>query len=116
MPLCGAHAILFLSSTEQNPNRVQHRIANFLHDWMIMLHYLKSYPENSPFMEGWKLDQSQIPNDAVVDAEKLRELKGRVTGLELEAKNCNTNSGTSCVNVKVMVIAFVFGIMISNFV
>ncbi|KAL4357479.1 hypothetical protein AHAS_Ahas09G0190800 [Arachis hypogaea] len=84
----------------------------WLDDYVALFEELR----NSPFMEGWKLDQSQILNAAVVDAEKLRELEGRVTGLELEAKNCNTNSGTSCVNVKVMVITFVFGIMISKLV
>ncbi|RYR11702.1 hypothetical protein Ahy_B04g069225 [Arachis hypogaea] len=121
---CGAHAILFLSSTEQNPNRLFYRCPHFksstshckffawLDDYVALFEVL---PRNSSFMEGWKLDQSQIPNAAVVDAEKLRELEGRVTGLELEPKHCNTNSGTSCVNVKAVVIVFVFGIVISKF-
>ncbi|KAL4320501.1 hypothetical protein AHAS_Ahas14G0016800 [Arachis hypogaea] len=68
---------------------------------------LQEFPRNSPDIEGWTRDQSQIPDTAGVDAGKLRELDARVSGLELEAKNCNANSGSSGVSVKALVIAFV---------
>ncbi|KAL4276589.1 hypothetical protein AHAS_Ahas20G0222300 [Arachis hypogaea] len=75
----------------------------------------EEFPRNSPDIEGWMRDQSQIPDAADVDAGKLRELDARVSGLELEAKNCNANSGSSCISVKALVITFVFGIVISKF-
>ncbi|KAL4382226.1 hypothetical protein AHAS_Ahas04G0212300 [Arachis hypogaea] len=80
--------------------------------------YVASFEEfsrNSPDIEGWTRDQSQIRDAAGVDAGKLRELEARVSGLELEAKNCNANSGSSGGSVKAFVIAFVFGIVISKF-
>ncbi|KAL4394799.1 hypothetical protein AHAS_Ahas02G0188100 [Arachis hypogaea] len=75
---------------------------------------LQEFSRNSPNIKGWTRDQSQIPDAAGVDAGKLRELAARVIGLELEAENCNANSGTSGVGVNALVIAFVFGIVISK--
>ncbi|QHO53240.1 uncharacterized protein DS421_2g46140 [Arachis hypogaea] len=121
---CGAHSILFLSSTELNPNRLFFGCPHFksltphcksfawLNDYIISF---EEFPRNSPDIEGWMRDQSQIPNAVGVDAGKLRELNAKVTGIKLEAKNCNANSGTSSVSVKALVIAFVFGIVISKF-
>ncbi|QHO15312.1 uncharacterized protein DS421_10g293820 [Arachis hypogaea] len=121
---CGAHAILFLSSTELNPNRLFFGCPHFqstkshckffawLDDYVTSF---EEFPINSPDIEGWTRDQSQIPDAAGVDAGKLRELEARVSGLELEAKNCNANSGSSGGSVKAFVIAFVFGIVISKF-
>ncbi|XLR70018.1 hypothetical protein S83_020690 [Arachis hypogaea] len=121
---CGAHAILFLSSTELNPNQLFFGCPQFkstkphckFFAWLD--DYVASFKEfliNSPDIEGWMRDQSQIPDAAGVDTEKLRELDARVSGLELEAKNCNANSGSSGISVKALVIAFVFGIVISKF-
>ncbi|QHO28288.1 uncharacterized protein DS421_7g215370 [Arachis hypogaea] len=121
---CGTHAILFLSSTELNPNRLFFGCPHFkntkphckffawLDDYVASF---EEFPRNSPNIEGWTQDQSQIPDAAGVDAGKLRELDARVRGLELEAKNCNVNSGSSGSSVKAFVIAFVFGIVISKF-
>ncbi|QHN86857.1 uncharacterized protein DS421_16g549910 [Arachis hypogaea] len=121
---CGAHAILFLSSIELNPNRLFFGCPHFkstkshckfftwLDDYVASF---EEFPRNSPDIEGWTRDQSQIADAAGVNAGKLRELDTRVSGLELEAKNCNANSGSSGVSVKALVIAFVFGIVISKF-
>ncbi|QHO05651.1 uncharacterized protein DS421_14g447990 [Arachis hypogaea] len=121
---CGTHAILFLSSTELNPNRLFFGCPHFkstkLHckffTWLDdYVASFEEFPRNSPDIEGWTRDQSQIPDTAGVDAGKLRELDARVSGLELEAKNCNANSGSSGVSVKALVIAFVIVIVISKF-
>ncbi|QHO48326.1 uncharacterized protein DS421_1g04550 [Arachis hypogaea] len=121
---CGAHAILFLSSTELNPNRLFFGCPHFnstkshckffawLDDYVTSF---EEFPKNSPDIEGWTRDQSQIPDAAGVDARKMRELDARVSGLELKTKNCNANSGSSGVSVKALVIAFVFRIVISKF-
>ncbi|KAL4381127.1 uncharacterized protein DS421_4g120790 [Arachis hypogaea] len=110
---CGAHAILFLSSIELNPNRLFFGCPHFkstkphckFFAWLD--DYVASFEEfskNSPDIEGWTRDQSQIPDAAGVDAGKLRELDARVSGLELEAKNCNANSGSSGVLLKLLLL------------
>ncbi|QHN81909.1 hypothetical protein S83_069976 [Arachis hypogaea] len=122
---CGTHAILFLSSTELNPNRLFYRCPNFKSSGSHCKYFawLDDFVALFDF-EGSKLfgfDSGKQPEDQHVAAAemlggKVRELEHTVDALELQVKRCkHVQSDHRCFS-SAAVVAFFCGIIVANFV
>ncbi|XP_057745203.1 uncharacterized protein At4g04775-like [Arachis stenosperma] len=93
---CGIHAILFMSSTKSNPNRLFFGCPNFkiaqggckYFQWLdeyVSLFEEEQINDGSPYVRNRK--QNNFLDADVWMEEKVTKLEDRVSGLELQMKN-----------------------------
>ncbi|QHN78711.1 uncharacterized protein [Arachis hypogaea] len=122
---CGTHAILFLSSTELNPNRLFYGCPNFkssgshckyfawLDDFVALLDFEGS--KSLGFDSGKQLEDQHVAAAEMLGG-KVRELEHTVHALELQVKRCkHVHSEHRCFR-GATVVAFFCGVIVANIV
>ncbi|KAL4398070.1 hypothetical protein AHAS_Ahas01G0255100 [Arachis hypogaea] len=121
---CGIYAILFMSGTDMNPNRLFFRCPYFKTPtphckyfyWLD--DYVASFNEDAAktlLFGGLKLNQNHKEDHSSADDNKVRELEERLLGLEIDLKKARLNfSQIRCSSVGCVMLAFVAGIVVRN--
>ncbi|QHO16017.1 hypothetical protein DS421_10g299950 [Arachis hypogaea] len=100
---CGIHAILFMSSTQLNPNRL-----------FFGCPYFKEQTSDHS-LHGRNPKQNQLLDAAVLMEEKVSKLEDRVSGLELHMKNSRHVKCIRGFSYPLMAVVFVFGVVFANY-
>ncbi|KAL4305962.1 hypothetical protein AHAS_Ahas16G0130700 [Arachis hypogaea] len=121
---CGIYAILFMSGTDINPNRLFFRCSYFktptLHyKYFCWLNdYVASFNEDAAktlLFGGLKLNQNHKEGHSSADDNKIRKLEKRLVGLKIHLKKVRFNfSQIRCTHVECVMLAFVVGIVVEN--
>ncbi|KAL4397412.1 hypothetical protein AHAS_Ahas01G0189300 [Arachis hypogaea] len=121
---CGVYAILFMSETDINPNRLFFQCSHFKTTrphckyfcWLD--DYVASFNEDAVktlLFGGLKLNLNHKEGHSSADANKVRELEERVVGLEIHLKKARLNfRQIRCTSVGCVMLAFVARIVVRN--
>ncbi|MED6165064.1 hypothetical protein PIB30_096064 [Stylosanthes scabra] len=122
---CGAFAILFMSSTLGNPNRLFYGCPYFktpaphckFFRWLDEYVVSNDQEVSKPALDGcWKQNEGKQIGSTEFDV-KVRQLEKRVAELEMQLKETkNTKSGSGFNSTWWMFFAFVFGIVFGHLI
>ncbi|RYR39941.1 hypothetical protein Ahy_A09g045580 [Arachis hypogaea] len=121
---CGIHAILFISSTHLNPNRLffgcpYFKIAKSHYKYFAWLdEYIALFEEEQTSdhsLHGWNPKQNQLLDAVVSMEEKVSKLEDRVSGLELQINNSRHVKCIRGFNYPLMAVVIVFGVVFANY-
>ncbi|XP_057739908.1 uncharacterized protein At4g04775-like [Arachis stenosperma] len=121
---CGIHAILFMSSTQLNSNRLffgcpYFKIVETHCKYFAWLdEYVALFEEeqiSDHSLHGRNPKQNQLLDAAVSMEEKVSKLEDRVSGLELQMKNSRHVKCIRGFSYPLMAVVFVFGVVFANY-
>ncbi|RYR34545.1 hypothetical protein Ahy_A10g049495 [Arachis hypogaea] len=140
---CGIHAILFMSSTQLNPNRLffgcpyfkicsKHLLSEILFFSLFTVHIVETHCKYFAWLDeyvalfekeqtsdhslhGRNPKQNQLLDAAVLMEEKVSKLEDRVSGLELHMKNSRHVKCIRGFSYPLMAVVFVFGVVFANY-
>ncbi|QHO05720.1 uncharacterized protein DS421_14g448510 [Arachis hypogaea] len=121
---CGIHAILFMSSTQSNPNRLFFGCPNFkiaeshCKYFLWLDEYVSLFEEeqiNYGSLYGRNPKQNHLLDAAISMEEKVTKLEDRVSGLELQMKNSRHVKCNRGFSYPLMAIVFAFGVVFASY-
>ncbi|QHO60213.1 uncharacterized protein LOC110269547 [Arachis ipaensis] len=125
-PKCnyGIHAILFMSSTQSNPNMLFFGCPNFktaeshCKYFLWLDKYVSLFEEEQikdDNLYGRNPKQNHLLDAVVSMEEKVTKLEDRVSGLELQMKNSRHVKCNRGFSYSLMAVVFVFGVVFANY-
>ncbi|QHO53472.1 uncharacterized protein DS421_2g48260 [Arachis hypogaea] len=121
---CGIHAILFMSSTQSNPNRLFFGCPNFktaeshCKYFLWLDEYVSLFEEeeiNDDNLYGRSPKQNHLLDAAVSMEMKVTKLEDIISGLELQMKNSRYVKCNRGFSYPLMAVVFVFGVVFANY-